>query len=382
MTIRPTVLIAALLLLAAGPSLAQPERVPRLTERHLDKASYVELARQWKAWIDEHGETADALVNLGMAYDYSEELDAAVVAARRAVELGPDNPEALHFLGKMLSTYVDDQDEARKILTHCREVAPQFEPGLTTLAVVHMRQGDFDEAMRVFKTVFDQRVIAPPLQDFAYNMLVGLPEGAVLITSGDNDTFPPLALQAGMKLRPDVIVVNRSLMNDPTYVKAIFTKHPEIEPEYDIDTHEVKLDDEGNYTLLSNVLLEKMIEAQKRPIHIAATAAFEYHGYEPGEAIEGITLRTTSNGLSAEESAQLILNEYRLDSATDWNYPWSLIPTVSKLMQNYVTSMAKLAEYDGIRTDTRSRLLDRALEIAEFHEFDRLTRYVKSLQKS
>ncbi len=179
---------------AVAPALSQPESVPRLTERGLDKASYVQLAKEWKQYIEQNGESADALANLALAYKYSEEQDAAVIAAKRAVELGPDNPKALALLGEMLAVWVEDEEAALEVLQRCREVAPDYEFGLTMLATAHLRRGELSDADEVFQTVFDQRVIATPLQDFAYNMLVGLPRGAVLITSGDNDTFPPLAL--------------------------------------------------------------------------------------------------------------------------------------------------------------------------------------------
>ena len=81
--LRIVFVVCALLTLSwVASASSQPPRVPRLADRQLDKASYVELAQQWKKYIEEHGETADALVNLGMAYDYSEELEAALVAAR------------------------------------------------------------------------------------------------------------------------------------------------------------------------------------------------------------------------------------------------------------------------------------------------------------
>jgi hypothetical protein len=384
MTIRSRVSAAACalaILCAAGPALSQaPPPVPRLAEQSLDPASYVELARQWKEYIEENGETPDALVNLGMAYDYSEEHDAAVVAARRAVELGPDDPKALAFLGKMLATYVGDRAAALEVLEHCREVAPGYGYGLTMLATTHLFRGELSEADGVFKTIFDQRIISRPLQDYAYNMLVGLPQGAVLITSGDNDTFPPLALQAGMDFRTDVVVLNRSLLNVPEYAKAEFERHPEIAPDYDIDAHEVKTVD-GVPTLLSKALVRAMVEEHMAPIYLSASAGGDYHGYKPEVHVEGVDLRTAEKGLSAEESARLFLETYRLDSATDWSVPWSLAPNEARLLANYVAAMIRLAEEKGVGKETRRRLLDEASRIAAFHHMDRMSLTIEKMQK-
>ena len=370
-----------LVVCTVAPALSQPESVPRLTERGLDKASYVQLAKEWKQYIEQNGESADALANLALAYKYSEEQDAAVIAAKRAVELGPDNPKALVILGEMLAVWVEDEEAALEVLQRCREVAPDYEIGLTMLATAHLRRGELSDADEVFQTVFDQRVIATPLQDFAYNMLVGLPRGAVLITSGDNDTFPPLTLQSGMEFRRDVVVINRSLLNLPEYAKGLFRRHPSITPEYEIDKHETRYGPDGNVELLSNKLIEKMIEEKKAPVYFAASANREYFGFSPELYIEGMNFRTSARGLSAEESAQLFLDTYRLDSATDWNFAWSLMPKVSQLVGNYAASMIKLAEAEGLTEQSRLSLLDKASDIAGFHELTEMSYYIKSIQK-
>jgi tetratricopeptide (TPR) repeat protein len=364
------------------PATAQdrPEPVPRLTERALDKASYAELARQWKAYIEEYGETAGALVNLGMAYDYGDEHDAATVAARRAVELEPDNPRALEFLGKMVLTIGDDENEALEILEHCREVAPDYAPALRTLCATYLRLGEFGEARDVMKTVFDQRLISRPLQDYAYNMLVGLPEGAVLITAGDNDTFPPLALQAGMDFRTDVIIANRSLLNVPEYAEAIFQRHPDIRPDYNIEKHEIKMVD-GRPTLLSYALIDALIAERKAPVYVTASALGPPPNPEPEGHMEGINLCTGKRAMSAEESAQLFLTTYRLDSTTDWSFAWSLVPSEAKLLQNYGIAALRLVRDERLSKDTKKRLLDTVEAIAEFHDHDKIVVQARSLRK-
>jgi len=386
MVLAVSSLISALAL-AAGPALSasqsssRPQSVPRLVERSLDKASYVELARQWKQYIEETSETAEALVNLGLAYRYSGEEDAAVIAGRRAVEIEPNNPKALALLGGEVAAYLGDDEEALELLEKCRKIAPDYEWGLTTLAAVCMRRGDWAKSEEVFKTIHEQRVIPQPLRDFGYNLLVGLPQGAVLITGGDSDTFAPLSLQAGMKLRQDVVVINASLLNLPSYAHAMFERHPSIKPEYDIDGHATKETPGGKSGWLSTKLIERMMVERKASLYFAASANYESYGFKPVPSTEGINLRVSGEGRPAEESARLVLHEYRLDSATDWAFSWSLTPNISKLMLNYAASMAHSAKAGGISRETRALLLDKGLAIAEFHESPTYRDILESLRK-
>jgi tetratricopeptide (TPR) repeat protein len=368
--------LGACLLLAAcitTSAMSQPQTVPRLRDHALDKPSYVALANQWREYIEKHGESADALANLGRAQWYSGELEAARRAGKRAVELEPDNPKALNFYAECIM-FDGGADEAEKLLERSRTIDPDYGEALTSLAALYLRFGKFDKATATLKTVFDRKIISRPLQDYAYNMLIGLPAGAVVITNGDNDTFPPLALQAGMDFRNDVVVINWHLLRLPEYAAALREKHAYLK-----STEESKT---GTASEEPRALIAQWIKDAKVPFYITVTVNAEELGLKPDPAIEeGLSWRVAGKGITAEEAARLVLERYRLDSATDWDFAWDLTPDLSYIMVNYVHSMLRLAERDGVSADSKCRLFGRAAAIAEFHHLS-TEAHVKALLKN
>lgn len=56
---------------------------------------------------------------------------------------------------------------------------------------------------------------------YARNYLAGLPENSILITGGDNDTYPLWYLQQIHQFRPDVVVLNNSLLGFRKYLQFL-----------------------------------------------------------------------------------------------------------------------------------------------------------------
>jgi len=65
-------------------------------------------------------------------------------------------------------------------------------------------------------------------RDFAMNTLNSVPQNGILITYGDNDTFPLWYMQMAENYRKDIAVINESLSYSDWYRKQVLNNYPDL----------------------------------------------------------------------------------------------------------------------------------------------------------
>ncbi|MBN2072053.1 MAG: DUF2723 domain-containing protein [Candidatus Krumholzibacteriota bacterium] len=118
-------------------------------------------------------------------------------------------------------------------------------------------------------------------RDYAYNMLASLEPDAILVTNGDNDTYPLWYIQNVEHFRTDVRIVNRMLLNTSWYVKQVRDHIPGAPITWTDDQIDslrpVRSERDGGIIWVYNRVLDHIIKTAgwKRPIYFGVTVPRE-----------------------------------------------------------------------------------------------------------
>jgi tetratricopeptide (TPR) repeat protein len=159
---------------------------------------------------------------------------------------------------------------------------------------IHNRNEDIER--KSLKMLIQTNFFPPAI--FAYNrwMLKDLPQNAILLTNGDMDTYPAVALQEAEGFRADVTVMNYSLLSTRWYQDYIQNrrgvKMPLNDDEFDrLKVHE---DSEGRVVTVASQIMERILQAKshdlfERPVAISITVADSgfARGYEDYFVLRG-----------------------------------------------------------------------------------------------
>jgi hypothetical protein len=179
---------------------------------------------------------------LAEAYRRTEQLDSAVLEARRALLLEPChafahevlasvyNPQYTHWEGTNFdSTWVH--------LERAIGCSPGDPHAWLTWWVESFQRGDTLNENRALRELVHLQFLTRPWLAHARWVLETAPEHSILLVAGDVDTYPPVAVQSTEAIRTDVVIVNTSLLNLPAYVRRLET-HDELPlpPSAELDT--------------------------------------------------------------------------------------------------------------------------------------------------
>jgi tetratricopeptide (TPR) repeat protein len=106
--------------------------------------------------------SAEIHYNLGVQAQQSGNVQEALSEYQRAVELDPENADAQNALGLVLHLSFRRPAEAIRAYQKAIEVRPNFSEAKTNLANVHLDQGQYDEAIKLYEQVLNDMLYPTP----------------------------------------------------------------------------------------------------------------------------------------------------------------------------------------------------------------------------
>jgi tetratricopeptide (TPR) repeat protein len=342
----------------------------------LSQDELLELKTFWEAYYRKHPDSGKALLETAKAMRYlNEDLKSVTEVLEQALALDPDNAEAAAYLGFILACKYDSPDYRRGI--ELMEQSLKMDETLVhpnyNLWTHYLKTGQYRKAEEQLFEIYRKGDIPSPLLDYGYNMLVSVDREGILITNGDNDTYPPVLLQVVKGIRPDVTVVNQSLLQTPWYTRYLRDHYGKLPIRYDDETIE-KMSKEKGPRYNDAMIMHIIEEANKcgRPVYFAVTLA-SMRDQEHHLALEGLVYRWSLEeydevGTLNIERCEMNLDErYRMDSLTDWLFDWEENPAIKNIMKNYIAlylMRAKAYQKKGQLESCRKALRE-AIRISE-----------------
>ena len=375
---------------AATRGIADPGRPPEvLSWRHqiFDRQAYEALARDWEAHVDRNPRDVRARVEWADAVRYAGRFEESRKIYAQAFEI--DSADAVAIVAHACwAAHKDSEPDWR--LSHERflraaQADPDYPLTYYSLWSTALRSGDEALATECLRRLVALGEMPAPLLDFGYNLIAGAPPGAIIFTNGDNDTYTPLACQAVYGLRPDVSIVNLSLLNTHWHIRYWRDRGVPITlSDGEIASLKDRPEDRPSARVQQHIFENLKRAGWPRPLFYAVTVSQSGRVLDCKLVLEGLIERIVpahGDAVGSQETHWMRLREgldtaYRLDSATDPFVDWEREQAMAMMTINYGVLLGRLGEWlmEVDRRREAGPYLYRAIEIFAFHGHEKHAR--------
>lgn len=340
----------------------KPQKVYRIVYEHQSNDWYKTQAELWKNEIDKNPQNAEAWHNYynAVRYAHFEDIDSDQKKKKLAgliEDMGKAIPGTYEYY--LLKYWTTHDLEDLTLIKKAYELKPD-EPETYYPFIDHNEvNGNKAETSKWLANLYLSQDISPGLLNYNHNVLMSVLPNALLITNGDNDTYPAWILQQVHNVREDVLVLNASMSTIDGYLAMKLKDHG-----IDLDVSDLKKKSvvNGQFSKKSfidnfrNRLIEKYPEI---PVYYALTVYnVLIEDIKEQLFVVGLAQRYSKKRMDNTAVVKKNLeNNLRLDHLKfDW-YRENMLGyrSMNRLNMNYVVPMIMLAEhYTGSGEKTRA----------------------------
>ncbi|MFT3754120.1 MAG: hypothetical protein QM800_15000 [Paludibacter sp.] len=346
----------------------KPEPVYSIVRQIHDFDWYEQQAKAWKqeidngttnnmAWVywfnaNRYAAFADAQKRKDSKADYFQKPEVILKLAEKAI---PNSFELFYLKTKDNSA----GHESGEYILKAQAIRP-YDPLLLPELMNHYQfKNDKTNLETVSKKWFESNEMPQEILTTAYNNLISLDTNAILITYGDNDTYPYWVLQNAHKLRTDVTVVNVSLALIDSYRETLFKENG-------IPALIIKNDSDRE---MKTVIKHSIENQHEKPVYISIFADQDiYKSYADKMYLVGLSYKYSKepfDNLAVIRNS--VENKYLLDFLKQSFYNNYAQAVVNQINTGYLAIFLKLYEHYLIsgETDKAQKIKELAKSVAE-----------------
>jgi len=210
------------------------------------------------------------------------------------------------------------------------------------LMITHYElNANYDKRKEINRKMYETNELSSGLINYGYNVLMTLKPNSILLTYGDNETYPIWLLQDVYDLRKDVTVMVLPMLTVKDYRTIMFNKIgiPNNSSKNDNGTFEENQYEIAGY-ILSNVNLNE------HPVYISLGASHTVKDFESNLYLVGLALEYSKTNI---DNIALLRNNFENKYALDYTkigFGYDISSSiVNKMNTNYFPGILKLYNY-------------------------------------
>ncbi|MCK9422091.1 MAG: hypothetical protein M0Q38_05800 [Bacteroidales bacterium] len=356
--ILSALMLIATIFVAGSLSAQQPEKVYSIVKEVQSFEWYQAQAKAWKTVLDNDPKNGPGWIYYYTANRMARLTDRSRWEAGRG-EYFKNLSDIVDMAGKTMpgtyeSIYIKlynnsiDYPDYEKDLLRAYELSRGRAEILDEIVLYYEVKRNGEKRSEFSKQWFRSNDIPAGILNYNYNVLQTLDDDAIILTGGDNDTYPLWVLQDALGLKPGVAVLNISLLTKEDYRKKIFGELQIPEIQFNAENYK----DQDSLSALRKVILAQVFAKAKRPVYLALTTDTRYYldaDIQKDLYLTGLAMRYQKKEF---DNLGVIRRHFENDYLLDYlKVNFAADPSaavVAQMNTGYLPSLVKLCSHYGL----------------------------------